>query len=444
MTHPRRNLRKRLWLAGGGIALFLLTLAVAGPLVDKTPGTGKLWLGHDFLPAYVAGQFVRTGEPARMYDRESFRAAQDRVVEEAGLELDRRYAAALNPPHFALLFAPLSALPYRVAAAVWLGINIACFAGAMVLVVRMLPQASRRDWKTWGLVPLLAAASMPFLQAAGHQQNTFLSLLILASVVTLWRGGHALGAGLVAGLLFYKPQVALVVALVLAADLGRRAILGVGITGAVLLLLTLVLLPGTLPEYFRTLPANLAWIQNQPHYPWGRHATCLGFTRVLLQGDAPGAPSPWARITWLTAGAAGTAALAGVILRSPKSQQSRDGLIALTVAMTPLLLPYYLDYDLLLLAIPATLFAADRLGAREWARADRWTLRAWVALYLWLYANPASSGMMRLSATAPLLAAVTAGLVARALAAAATPAARDEAEPGSSPHAAQPPAALAA
>ena len=117
MTAAPSNLRKRLWLAGGAVALFLVTLAVAGPLVDRTPGTGTLWLGHDFLPAYVAGQFVRTNEPAKMYDRDAFRAAQDRVVEEAGLELDKRYAAALNPPHFALLFAPLSALPYRAAAA---------------------------------------------------------------------------------------------------------------------------------------------------------------------------------------------------------------------------------------------------------------------------------------------------------------------------------------
>jgi hypothetical protein len=101
--------------------------------------------------------------------------------------------------------------------------------------------------------------------------------------------------------------------------------------------------------------------------------------------------------------------------RNTRQTDTRDRLIAATIALTPLLLPYYLDYDLLLLAIPAVLFAGERLTRGATARADRWTTRAWVALCVWLYANPASSGMMRLSLTAPLLAAVAAGLVTRAL-----------------------------
>jgi hypothetical protein len=452
MTHPPRNLQKRLWLTGGGIALFLLTLVVAGPLVDQAPGTGKLWLGHDFLPAYVAGQFVRTGEFQKMYDRDAFRAAQDRVVNEAGLELDKRYAATLNPPHFALLFAPLSALPYRTAAAVWLGINAVLFAASLVLLARMLPPKARRNWKSWGLVPLLATASMPFLQAAGHQQNTFLSLLILATTVTLWRAGRGFAAGAVAGLLFYKPQLAAVVALVLAADLGRRAVLGLGVTGTFLLLLTVIAMPGALPEYCRSLPSNLDFIQNQQPYPWARQATLLGFARQVLQGDTLGAPSRAARALWLAGASVGLAALAATFIQThraqkqtPKATLPRDRLIAATIAATPLLLPYYLDYDLLLLSVPAVLFAAEHLCAREWTRADRWTLRAWVGLYLWLYANPASSGMMRVSLTAPLLAAVTTGLVVRALRLnRVSPTAVEESAPTTAARAADPPAAMAA
>src|SRR5256885_3633418 len=156
---------------------------------------------------------------------------QNQVIRAANLEMDGWYGACLNPPHFALLFAPLSALPYRTAAAVWLGINVLLFVASLVLLVRLLPAEARRDWKSWCLIPLLATASMPFLQAAGHQQNTFLSLLILATTVTLWRNRQAFAAGAVVGLLFYKPQLALVVALVLTVDLGRRALLGLGLTG---------------------------------------------------------------------------------------------------------------------------------------------------------------------------------------------------------------------
>src|SRR5688572_19246820 len=138
---PRRHdVRNRLWLAGGGVGLFLLTLAIAGPLLDRDPrDSGKIHLGYDFLPAYVAGHFARTGEYTKMYDRVAFSEMQTRVIREANLEMDGRYGAGLNPPHFALLFAPLSALPYRTAAAVWCGINVALLAGSIVLLVKMLP-----------------------------------------------------------------------------------------------------------------------------------------------------------------------------------------------------------------------------------------------------------------------------------------------------------------
>jgi hypothetical protein len=450
MIKPPPNLRKRLWLAGSGIALFLLTLVVAGALLDPAARDGRLWLGHDFLPAYVAGGFVRTGEPAKMYDRSAFLAAQDRVVRDADLEMTGRYAAALNPPHFALLFAPLSALPYRTAAAVWLTINVALLAASVALLVGLLPPDARLDWKTWGLVPLLVTTSMPFLQAAGHQQNTFLSLLILTATVALWRQRRAFAAGAVLGLLFYKPQLALVIALVLVVDLGRRAVLGLGITGTALLLLTVLLAPGALGAYFHNLASNLAWIQAQPTYNWGRQVTLLGFARFL------GAPAPVARALWITTCAFGLVALAArtrppratrVRLfpspgtpgegegggsshwcrgEAPPPQPSpgvpgegaialgRSRAIALTLTATPLLIPYCLDYDLLLLAVPAILFAGDWMtSARPTHRVDRVALWAWLALYAWLFANPGLAGVVRVSLTVPLLATLATAMILR-------------------------------
>ena len=415
------DVRKRLWLAGGGVGLFLLTLMIGGPLLDREPRDGgKVHLGYDFLPAYVAGHFARTGEYNKIYDRVAFSEMQTQVIREANLEMDGRYGAGLNPPHFALLFAPLSALPYRTAAAVWLVINAGLYAASLVLLVRLLPPAARADWKVWGLVPLLVTASMPFCQASGHQQNTFLSLLLLTAAVTLWRGRNALAAGMVVGLLFYKPQLALIAAVVLSADLGRRAVRGLGITGASTLLATVLLMPGALAEYVQSLPSNLDWIQNQHQYNWGRQVTLLGFARLFVQGTAPGAPSLLARLVWIGGAAAVGAALIAVGYRTRRETRhaadvsvGRDRLIAVAIVCTPLLIPYYLDYDLLLLAVPATLFAGELVGEGAWSKSDRWTSRAWVALYAWCYLNPGLSGMMRVSLTVPLLAWVAAGLLAR-------------------------------
>src|SRR5437867_4958585 len=239
--------------------------------------------------------------------------------------------------------------------------------------------------------------------------------MIHAGTVTLWRGHSAYVAGAVAGLLFYKPQLALVVAVVLAIDLGRRAVLGLGVTGMALLLLTVWAMPGALPEYFRTLPGNLDWIQNHHPYNWGRQVTPLGFSRLLIQGRWAGETTPLVIALTLAAALPFAAGLFFTVGRAARTTIPTDRLIAATIAASPLLIPYYLDYDLLLLSVPAVLFASEVMNRETWHWADRWTLRAWVGLYLWSYANPGVSGMMRLSLTVPLLAAVTAGLIARAL-----------------------------
>jgi len=411
MTRCPPSLRKRLWLGGGAVGLFLLTLVVAGPLFDCSGDAGKIGLGYDFLPAYVAGHFARTGEFAKMYDRVAFSEMQAKVIREAELEMDGRYGAGLNPPHFALLFAPLSALPYRTAAGVWLGINVALLAASMVLLARMLPaEGSLR-----GLVPLLLMASMPFCQAMGHQQNTFLSLLLLTAAVSCWRAGLPFAAGAVTGLLFYKPQLGAVIALVLVADQGRRALLGLGLTGVVTLLFTVLLMPGALGEYLHTLPLNVDWIQNQHQYNWGRQVTFLGFWRLLLQGREPGPVMLVVRLLWIACALVVAAALAVAFRRSRRAgaRHAPDALIAASVACTPLLLPYFMDYDLLLLAVTAVLMAAHVIRQGGMSRAERWALRAWVALDLWAFLNPGLSGVLHASPIVPLLAALALALAAR-------------------------------
>jgi hypothetical protein len=404
---PLPKLRKRLWLGGGGVGLFILTLVVAGPFFDRSNEPGKLGLGYDFLPAYVAGHFARTGDFEGMYDRAAFSQMQTRVIREAGLEMDGRYGAGLNPPHLALMFAPLSALPYRTAAAVWLAINVLLLGASLVLLTRMLPaQRSAR-----GLVVLLVLASMPFCQAMGHQQNTFLSLLLLTGAVTCWRSGRPFGAGLIAGLLFYKPQLALVVSAALLFEQGRRAALGLGVTGLLTLLTTLAYMPGALPEYVRALPVNVDWIQNQLQYNWGRQATFLGFWRLLVQGREVGAPLPAVRALWVASASAVAAASAVALLRARRTG-NRDATISVAIASTPLLLPYFMDYDLLLLSVPAVLFAKDVIRRGQALPAQRWAIRAWVALYLWAYFNPGLSGVLRVSLTVPLLASLAACLFA--------------------------------
>jgi hypothetical protein len=384
--------------------------------------------GLDFIAFYTGGSFVNDGRHRELFDLPAVKAFQNELARRDGVDLGAAMGPWWNPPFYAWVFAPLAKLPYPTAANVWIGINIACAAAACLLLRRMLPRDV--SWTTWSLIPVLVALSTPFIHCVTHGQNAGTSLLLLTLLVTAWRSGRAFTAGMVAGLMFYKPQLALVLSAVLVLSLGRRALLGLCVTGAALLLVTVVTMPGALGEFLRQMPLNLRQVQDQHVYLWERHATFKAFWRLLLQGRAVGAPSGWVIAlagVCMAAVGAGLALLTGGRWLNPfraihddDVEPSRSRLIAATIAATPLLMPFYFDYDLLLLAVPAVLLAAEILQRKNvlagpLPAADRWLLLAWPALYAWLMVNADVAEKTRVNLAVPLLAAVAGLSIARAL-----------------------------
>ena len=382
-------------------------------------------LGHDFLPFYTAGSLVREGRHRQLYDLDAVTAAERSTAADAGLELGDAMGPFWNPPFYALPFVPLSGLPYHAALAAWWALGLAALAASVVLLRRLLPEAARRDCRTWALIPLLLLISTPFLQALTHGQNTFFSLLLLTATVTFWRSRRPLLAGLTLGLLSYKPQLAALIALVLILDLGWRAAAGFAAVTGALLLTAAVALPGSLGDYLHRLPGMLHYMQVEQPYIWERHATLKAFWRLLLQGPAAGEPS--AAVAILTGGcrAAVVLALGVAVVRVRRGDRDtsplrRDRLVAAAVAATPLVMPFYFDYDLLLLAVPAVLLAGEfsdpaLLPTAARPRADRWFVRLGVALFVWMIVNPDVAELTRVNLSVLLLSAAAAMLLARAI-----------------------------
>jgi len=430
---PPGRVAKRLLIGG----ICMAAVAVGIILIDVKDavraGDHKLALGHDLLPSYVAGTFVREGRARAMYDLDAVHAEEARIVQSANLQIEGRGGPWLNPPFFAWLFAPLSALPYRPAAAVFLTCNLLLLAGTVRLLCRQLPVSG---WRV-ALVPLLICTAMPFWQALCHQQNTFISLFLISLTMTFWLEDKPFAAGCVAGLLFFKPQLAVAVAAVLVATTGRRALMGLLVTAASLLAITILTLPGTLGDYLTKLGPILHTLQFDPRYNWGRQNTFQSFWRLLCDGHVGGATQGVPLLlAWLSSGAVAAllAAATWKHIREPApSGRSRRRLIAVAVASMPLMMPYYLDYDLLLLAVPAVLFARDWLQ-RDSARAptaERWQLALWIALFFETQINPGLAGQTRFNLSVPIMAAlwgVTITSCLRNLAAEekSTPRARDE------------------
>ena len=441
---PLRDVRGRLWQGGLALLLFLVTAMVGNFFLPAERAVSLRTAGYDFLAFYTGGTFVRTGQSEKLYDLEAVRAFQHGMARETGIELRSGAVGPFwNPPIVAWVFAPLSALPYRAAFLVWTIINVGCLVGAITLLSRfvassplpcfrggqpLLEQPQRaagaascmggaamprehgalRNWRTWGLVPLLTIVSMALITSIGHGQNACLSLLILSATVALWRGGRFFFAGAIAGLLFYKPQLGAVVAAVMIVCCGWRALAGLAMTGAMLLVATLATLPGTLTAYIQQMPGNLAFMQVQQPYARERHVTLKAFWRLLVQGHATGEMSSLAMMLYITTALLLAACVAACIWKLRQSHDelaARDRIISLTILSMPLLMPFYFDYDLLLLAVPAVLTARQALTR---GGLDRNVTITWITLYAWLMVNPHVAAITRVNGTVILLVVVAA------------------------------------
>ena len=364
-------------------------------------------VGLDFIAFYTAGRFVREGKTNDLYDIHKVQVFQKELARQNGVDLGSAVGPWWNPPFYAWVFVPLAHLSYRPAIAVWVWFNVGCAAVAVALLCRLMIQNIRRpalltlesnpdaslpsmDWRTWALLPVLTLMSVPFIHALSHGQNTCTSLLIITVGVLFWRKGYALLAGMILGLMFYKPQLAAVISVILVLNLGFRALAGLAVTGVVLLAASLAL-PGSIDHFLHQMPRNLHLVQCEVTYLWDRHVTFKAFWRLLLQGSRAGDPKWYVSgLSGICSGAVGLylirAALrlrrdsaAATETHSTETSIRRDRLIAATIAATPMIVPFYFDYDQLLLAIPAVLFACDFMRENPAAphpASIRWLLRS--------------------------------------------------------------------
>jgi hypothetical protein len=166
-------------------------------------------------------------------------------------------------------------------------------------------------------------------------------------------------------------------------------------------------MPGALQDYARRLPLTLHVMQVENTYLWERHVTIKAFWRLLLQGRGPGETSLLVHLLTAITALPFAAGLFLAARRARRAAASTDPLVASAVVTAPLLMPFYFDYDLLLLALPAVLNSRSNPPPRSVA--------LWAALYVWLFLNPYVAGAIRVNFVVPLVASVASLLLRRAL-----------------------------
>src|SRR4030095_1852495 len=111
----------------------------------------------------------------------------------------------VTPPYVATLFSPLALFPFSFAYLVWIFISVALYAGAVSLIARL--ELLPRD-----MTLLVCLAFPPFLMLviAGGQISA-IGCFIFALWIYLTKRQRKFLAGMVLGLILYKPTLAVFV-----------------------------------------------------------------------------------------------------------------------------------------------------------------------------------------------------------------------------------------
>jgi hypothetical protein len=335
-----------LFASAAGFA-FLVATAQGGVDLQGRP------LGTDFSNVYAAGTYVLEGNPDAPFD-----SVQQYAREQAIFGTATQFYGWHYPPYFLFVAAALALMPYGLALAVWQAVTF----GLYLFAIRSILTASfgnrgsaiTADWL------LLALAFPAVLINIGHGQNGFLTAALLGgALLSLPR--RPLVAGILFGLLAYKPQFGLMIPIALAAGGYWRAIAAAAATVALL-----------------TVTTTLAF------GPQVWHAFMVGaeFTRsvVLEQGDTGWhkiqSVFSWARM-WgapvaLAYGIQSVASLALAVAtawlwRGKAPYPLKAAALCLAAILAT---PYTLDYDMMVLAPAIAYLAVDGMtrGFGSWEK----------------------------------------------------------------------------
>jgi len=336
------NRLNRLNLATGSlvvlIALTLIFFIVLTPRIWNFHALNEKPLSPDFAICWSASYLALSGEPAEAYEINKLQEVQERFFKVRHYSTNGWY----YPPSYFLLTLPLGLLPYLPALAVWLGVTL-CGYLAML----------RRTSASAFILPLgltFSGAYWNFL----FGQNGFLSGFLLGGGLILL-DKFPLMAGLLLGMMCYKPQLLSLSLVALAVGRHWRALAGLLASSLAMILLSLALFGWeTWLAYFKVLSIPMQLLEDGLA-PWNKMPTF--FAAVLSAGFS-------VSTAYVVQGVIMVLALAGVVW-----VWARPGPIAIkgAVLILGILLfsPYAFLYDLAILAFPlAWLWEEGRLKGR--------------------------------------------------------------------------------
>ncbi|WP_238312376.1 glycosyltransferase family 87 protein [Methylobacterium organophilum] len=323
-------------------------------------------IGRDFINNWVGPQLAFSGRLATLFDLEAYARA---IGEVFGATLPFHNWG--YPPFALLMLWPLGQMPYFAALSLWTFGLFAAFAGT---AASALPPGERAR-----AFVLLALAPACLINTLGGQNGFLTGFLLLGGM--LWLDRRPWLAGVLFGLLTYKPHLGLALPFVLIA-LGAWRTIAAACATALVLVAASVLVFGIEPwRAYLTTTSAFQWLlleRFQGFYPYMMASIYAG-------GRTFGLPMQAALALQACISLPVLAATVWAVRRTADPRARA----ALVVCAAPLLTPYAFNYDLTGVAAVAVWRLCDRTSEPV----SPWLLAAWLAPTLMMPLNMAGLGI---------------------------------------------------
>jgi arabinofuranan 3-O-arabinosyltransferase len=322
------------------VVLVCFALVVAHAVYLGTSYVDGLWpdgagVPTDFVAVWSAGKLALGGHAASVYDWPIHKLVEQSAV---GHPFEGYYGWHY-PPTFLFVAIALALLPYTTAYLFWTIGTFPAYLAAMRAII-----GDRAGY-------LLAAAFPAVLANAVVGQNGFLTAALVGGTVLLI-DRRPIAAGVLLGLLTYKPHLGLLFPVALIAGQHWRVFASAAIV-AMLMAAASWLAFGS--ECWHAFFGNISHTEqvflSQGQADWSKLQTAFGLTRTLGGSET---------LAW-TAQAAVALLAAGAIALVWRSTAAHEIKAAALGCGTALATPYLYAYDLVVLAVPlAFLFRIGR------------------------------------------------------------------------------------
>lgn len=321
------------------VVLIAFALAVAHAVFLGTFWFDGFWadsVGNpsDFIGVWAAGHLAHAGHPAAVYNSDVHKLAEQAAI-------GRPFAGYYPwnyPPTFLFVAVVLSLMPYGIAYTVW---AVGTFPAYLIAIRSIV--GDRIGY-------LLAAAFPAVLANFTIGQNGFVTAGLIGGTLTLMER-RPIAAGVLLGLLTYKPHLGLLFPIALIAGREWRVLFTATIVAIAMAGASWLAFGGDTWQAFvgNISHASHAFL-SENHADWRKLQSIFGLTRTLGGGET----LAWSLQAMVTLAAAGAVA---ALWRSAAQYEIKAAALGTGLMLAT---PYLFTYDLVALAVPlAFLF---RLG----------------------------------------------------------------------------------